>query len=80
MENASIEKRVFSVVAKQFGIRESEITREARFRDDLGVDFLDVMEFLVMEFTGKSLTYPSPTRMQKSFLLSAKPSTTSAPK
>ena len=49
MENASIEKRVIAVVAKQFGLRDSEITREARFRGDLGADSLDVME-LVMEF------------------------------
>jgi len=45
----SIEERVVVVVAKQFGLRESEIARETRFREDLGADSLDVTE-LVMEF------------------------------
>lgn len=45
-----VQDRVVAVVAKQFGLRESEINRETRFREDLGADSLDVIE-LAMEFT-----------------------------
>ncbi|MFZ4450180.1 acyl carrier protein [Salibacterium aidingense] len=41
-------ERVKKIVAERLGVEESEITREATFKDDLGADSLDVVE-LVME-------------------------------
>lgn len=40
--------RIKSIVADRLGVEESEITKEATFKDDLGADSLDVVE-LVME-------------------------------
>lgn len=47
MEN--IVKRVNSILTEKLGILESEITPEANFIKDLGIDSLDYAE-LVMEF------------------------------
>ncbi|MDQ0299099.1 acyl carrier protein [Salibacterium salarium] len=41
-------ERVKKIVVERLGVEESEITREAKFKDDLGADSLDVVE-LVME-------------------------------
>ncbi|RSL31263.1 acyl carrier protein [Salibacterium salarium] len=41
-------ERVKKIVVDRLGVEESEITREAKFKDDLGADSLDVVE-LVME-------------------------------
>jgi acyl carrier protein len=49
VESHTIEERVIEVVAKQFGLRPSEINRAVRFRQDLGADSLEVTE-LAMEF------------------------------
>ncbi|WP_158737665.1 acyl carrier protein [Alteribacillus sp. YIM 98480] len=40
--------RIKSIVADRLGVEESEVTKEATFKDDLGADSLDVVE-LVME-------------------------------
>ncbi len=37
-------KRVVAIVAEQLGIRKSEAVREARFREDFGIDSLDEIE------------------------------------
>ncbi|SDH92411.1 acyl carrier protein [Alteribacillus bidgolensis] len=40
--------RIKNIVADRLGVEESEVTKEATFKDDLGADSLDVVE-LVME-------------------------------
>lgn len=45
---ADVLDRVQKIVADRLGVEESEVTREATFKDDLGADSLDVVE-LVME-------------------------------
>lgn len=41
-------ERVTKIIVDRLGVEESEVTLEARFREDLGADSLDVVE-LVME-------------------------------
>ena len=43
----SIEQRVKKIVAEQFGITESELTRESHFVNDLGADSLDEVELVM---------------------------------
>jgi len=42
----SIEERIKKIISEILGIDESEITREARFIEDLGVESLDVVEMI----------------------------------
>lgn len=46
---ASVEERVKSIVVKVLGVEEDRITKEARFREDLDADSLDLVE-LIMQF------------------------------
>jgi len=46
---ASIDERVQSIVAELLGVDESRVTSEARFREDLEADSLDLVE-LIMAF------------------------------
>ncbi len=39
----SIESKVISIIVRELGLEESEITPEKDFIDDLGLDSLDVM-------------------------------------
>ncbi len=41
--------RVKTIIVEQLGVEESEVTGEARFREDLEADSLDLVE-LIMEF------------------------------
>jgi acyl carrier protein len=43
----SIEKRVMEIIVEQLGVNESEVTREAKFVDDLGADSLDLVELVM---------------------------------
>lgn len=45
---ATIEERVFDIVAEQLGVEKEKITRASHFINDLGADSLDTVE-LVME-------------------------------
>ncbi len=45
---ATIEERVFDIVAEQLGVEKEKITKESHFINDLGADSLDTVE-LVME-------------------------------
>jgi acyl carrier protein len=45
----SVEERVKEIIVEQLGVKESEVTPEASFVDDLGADSLDTVE-LVMAF------------------------------
>ena len=44
-----IESKVKEIIVKDLGVKESEVTREASFIDDLGADSLDCVE-LVIDF------------------------------
>lgn len=45
---ASVQDRVFDIVAEQLGVSRDQLTRETSFINDLGADSLDTVE-LVME-------------------------------
>jgi len=45
---ASVQDRVFDIVAEQLGVTRDQLTRETSFINDLGADSLDTVE-LVME-------------------------------
>ncbi len=49
MDNATIEERVKKIIVTELGVREDQITPEARFIEDLNADSLDTVE-LVMQF------------------------------
>lgn len=44
-----IESKIKEIIVKNLGVKESEVTREASFIDDLGADSLDCVE-LVIDF------------------------------
>lgn len=44
---SNIEDRVKSIVVKQLGVSDSEVTAEASFVDDLGADSLDTVELVL---------------------------------
>ncbi len=43
----SIETRVKEIIVEQLGVNESEVSREAKFVDDLGADSLDLVELVM---------------------------------
>jgi acyl carrier protein len=43
----SVEERVKSIVIDQLGVEESQVTREAKFVEDLGADSLDTVELVM---------------------------------
>lgn len=47
-----IQAQIVSIVADKLGVDESKVTPEARFREDLQADSLDLVE-LIMEFEEK---------------------------
>ncbi len=46
---ATTEERVRKIIVELLGVDESKVTRDARFREDLEADSLDLVE-LIMEF------------------------------
>lgn len=42
-----IESKVKEIIVKNLGVKESEVTREASFIDDLGADSLDCVELII---------------------------------
>ncbi len=44
---SSIEEQVKNIVAEQLGVKETEVTNEASFVDDLGADSLDTVELVM---------------------------------
>lgn len=46
---ATTEERVRAIIVELLGVDEDEVTRDARFREDLEADSLDLVE-LIMEF------------------------------
>lgn len=47
--SSSIEEKVRNIIVEQLGVNPEQVTREARFIEDLGADSLDTVE-LVMAF------------------------------
>lgn len=45
---ATVNERIIKIVSERLGVDESEVKKEATFKEDLGADSLDVVE-LVME-------------------------------
>jgi acyl carrier protein len=45
--NMSVEERVKKIVVDQLGVEESQVTKEAKFVDDLGADSLDTVELVM---------------------------------
>jgi acyl carrier protein len=43
----SVEERVKKIVVDQLGVEESQVTKEAKFVDDLGADSLDTVELVM---------------------------------
>jgi acyl carrier protein len=43
----SVEERVKGIVIDQLGVEESQVTREAKFVEDLGADSLDTVELVM---------------------------------
>ena len=48
MSHTNIEQRVQEIIAEQLGIAEEEITLQSTLSNDLGADFLDLLELLMM--------------------------------
>ena len=44
---SQIESKVKEIIVKNLGVEESEVTREASFKDDLGADSLDCVELII---------------------------------
>jgi acyl carrier protein len=42
-----IESRVIDIIAEQLGVEREKITRDARFREDLEADSLDLVELMM---------------------------------
>lgn len=45
--NEEIYERLKGIIVEQLGVKESEITAEAHFADDLGADSLDIVEMIM---------------------------------
>ena len=49
MAAQGVEERVKAIIVEQLGVKESDVSNDASFVDDLGADSLDTVE-LVMKF------------------------------
>lgn len=46
-QNTSIELRVRKIIVDQLGVKEDQVTPEAKFIEDLGADSLDTVELVM---------------------------------
>jgi len=46
-QNTSIEQRVKKIIVDQLGVKEDQVTTEAKFIEDLGADSLDTVELVM---------------------------------
>ncbi len=46
-QNTSIELRVKKIIVDQLGVKEDQVTPEAKFIEDLGADSLDTVELVM---------------------------------
>ena len=47
MSEKSIEQRVKEIIVEQLGVKEDQVTPEAKFIEDLGADSLDTVELVM---------------------------------
>ncbi|MGM9986551.1 MAG: acyl carrier protein [Bacillaceae bacterium] len=64
MANVDVLERITKVIVDRLGVDESEIKAEARFKEDLGADSLDVVE-LVMQLEDEFETEISDEEAEK---------------
>jgi len=43
----TVERRVIEIIVEQLGVSEEEVTLEASFIEDLGADYLDLVELIM---------------------------------
>ena len=46
-QNTSIEQRVKKIIVEQLGVKEDQVTPEAKFIEDLGADSVDTVELVM---------------------------------
>ncbi len=46
-QNTSIEQRVKKIIVDQLGVKEDQVTPDAKFIEDLGADSLDTVELVM---------------------------------
>ena len=46
-QNTTIEQRVKKIIVDQLGVKEDQVTPEAKFIEDLGADSLDTVELVM---------------------------------
>lgn len=46
-DTKAIETKVTSIIVKQLGVKEAEVTADKAFVDDLGADSLDIVELVM---------------------------------
>lgn len=46
-DNTGIEERVKKIIVEQLGVKEDQVTPEAKFIEDLGADSLDTVELVM---------------------------------
>ncbi len=46
-QNTSIEQRVRKIIVDQLGVKDDQVTPEAKFIEDLGADSLDTVELVM---------------------------------
>jgi acyl carrier protein len=46
-QQSSIEERVRKIIVEQLGVKEDQVTPEAKFIEDLGADSLDTVELVM---------------------------------
>ncbi len=47
MAEKTIEQRVKDIIVEQLGVKEDQVTMEAKFIEDLGADSLDIVELIM---------------------------------
>jgi acyl carrier protein len=47
MSEKTIEQRVKAIIVEQLGVKEDQVTPEAKFIEDLGADSLDIVELIM---------------------------------
>jgi acyl carrier protein len=46
-DNTTIDQRVKNIIVEQLGVKEDQVTPEAKFIEDLGADSLDTVELIM---------------------------------
>ena len=68
---ATVYERLKKILVKLLGVKEEEITPSAQFADDLGADFLDLVEIIMAmeeEFSNPSLKINIPDEVAEKII------------